>query len=390
MTGRVAGHLWRMTGGVPTGMWHEAGAQVPDHVPGGEFTVGVEEELMLVGADDQLLGAAAAPLVDALSLEGSPAGVVTGEIYADQVELNSPVCRSAEDVWRSLQTLRTAVAAHGARVLAAGVHPTGPLGGAALTASPRYDRIREEYAGLMRTPTDALQVHVGLPDERTAMLAYRGLRNRLPLLRALAAGSPYWHGVDSGQASARAAIIRSYPRTTMPPLLRSWDEYVVRTKAAMAAAEAPDHTYVWWEMRPRPLLGTLEVRVMDAVPSLSAVAGLTALVQGIARRAVQAPDPVDLSDDVLAVNDHRVARHGLDARVVDVDLVLRPLREVAARVLAESRAELGPDGLDAALDAIESRLAGEAEPDRQRRLVAEGGMPALLSDLVARTADLAG
>lgn len=371
-------------------MREEVGVQVPDHVPGGEFTVGVEEELMLVGADDELLGAAAEPLVDALTLEGSPAGVVTGEIYADQVELNSPVCRSAEDVWRSLHALRHTVAEHGARVLAAGVHPTGALGGAVLAASPRYDRIRDEYAGLLRTPTAALQVHVGLPDERTAMLAYRGLRNRLPLLRALAAGSPYWHSLDSGQASARAAIIRSYPRTTMPPLLRSWEDYVARTQAAMAAAEAPDHTYVWWEMRPRPLFGTLEVRVMDAVPSLAAVAGLTALVQGIARRAVDAPDAADLSDDVLAVNDHRAARRGLDTRVVDVDLVLRPLREVAARVLAEARAELAPDGLDAPLDAVESLLARESEPDRQRRLVASDGMSALLADLVARTTDLQG
>jgi carboxylate-amine ligase len=379
-----------MTAGGPTGTRQEAGAHVPDHVPGGEFTVGVEEELMLVGADDELMGAAAAPLVDAMSLEGSPAGVVTGEIYADQVELNSPVCRSAEDAWRSLHALRSAVAAHGARVLAAGVHPTAPFGSAVLTASPRYDRIRDEYAGLMRTPTAALQVHVGLPDAATAMLAYRGLRNRLPLLRALAAGSPYWHGTDSGQATARAAIIRSYPRTTMPPLLRSWEEYVVRAEAAMAAAEAPDHTYVWWEMRPRPLLGTLEVRVMDAVPSLAAVAGLTALVQGIARRAVDSPDAVDLGEDVLAVNDHRAGRHGLEARVVDVDLVLRPLREVAARVLAEARAELAPDGHDAPLDAVEAILARETEPERHRRLVATGGMPALLADLVARTADLEG
>lgn len=363
---------------------------VPPFVAGGEFSVGVEDELMLVDASGCLLGAAAQPLVDAVRGSGPPAGVVTGEIYADQVELNTPICASAEDAWRSVRELRRLVLGHGARVLAAGVHPTAALGTAAMTASPRYDRIVEEYAGLLRTPTAALQVHVGVPDRETAMLAYRGLRQRMPLLRALAAGSPFWHGVDSGLATSRSAIIRSYPRHQPAPLLRSWEDYVARTEALVAAAEAPDHTYVWWDVRPRPLLGTLEVRVMDAVPSLCLVAGLTALVQGIARRAVEAPDPTDLSDDVLAVNDHRVARHGLETRIVDVDGTLRPVREIAGRVVSEARAVLRGDGLDAPLAAVEAMLRKPAEPDRQRALVASGGMPALLGDLVARTGDLDG
>ncbi|HYJ28545.1 MAG TPA: YbdK family carboxylate-amine ligase [Nocardioides sp.] len=381
MTRCPEGHLCAMASGM---------SAVPSHVPGGEFSVGVEEELMLVDARDELMGAAAAPLVEAMSQTVPDGGVVTGEIYVDQVELNTPVCRSAEDAWRSLRDLRALVEKQGGRVLAAGVHPTASVGVPDIATSPRYDRIIDEYAGLLRTPTAALQVHVGLPDERTAMLAYRGLRNRLPLLRALAAGSPYWHGLDSGQATARAAIIRSYPRTTMPPLLRSWDDYVERTEALMTAAEASDHTYVWWEMRPRPLLGTLEVRVMDAVPSLSTVAALTALVQGIARRAVESPDEVDLEDDVLAVNDHRAARYGLDTRVVDVDRSLRPLREIAGRVVAEARSVLAADRMEAPLDALDAALAGETEPNRQRRVVAAGGLPALLADLVARTTDLDG
>lgn len=360
---------------------------VPPFASGGELTVGVEEELMLVDERDELLGTDAASLVEALVRAPVADGIVTGEIYVDQVELNTPVCRGGEEVADVLARMRRTVVAHGGRFLAAGVHPTAPVGVPDIVRSPRYDRIIDEYAGLLRTPTAALQVHVGLPDEETAMLAYRGLRNRLPLLRALAAGSPYWHGLDSGQASARAGIIRSYPRTTMPPLLRSWEDYVARTETLMRAAEADDHTYVWWEMRPRPVLGTLEVRVMDAVAPLSTVAALTALVQGIARRAVEDPDPHDLDDDVLAVNDHRSARYGLDTRVVDVDGSLRALREVAARSIGEAREALAADRLDGPLGSFDAVLAGETEANRQRRVVAAGGMPALLADLVARTGD---
>ena len=238
---------------------------------------------MLVDDRDELMGAAACPLVEAMSQSVPGVGVVTGEIYADQVELNSPVCVSAEDVASHLRRLRARVADRGVRAMGVGVHPSAPLGTAVIAPSPRYDAIIAEYAGLLRTPTASVQVHVGLADRQTAMLAYRGLRPRLSVLSALAAGTPYWHGRDSGLASSRSAILRSYPRTTVPPLLRSWDEYVTRTELLMAAAELPDHTYVWWDLRPRPELGTLEVRVMDAQTSLSRVAGLTALAQGIAR-----------------------------------------------------------------------------------------------------------
>jgi glutamate---cysteine ligase / carboxylate-amine ligase len=113
-------------------------------------------------------------------------------------------------------------------------------------------------------------------------------------------------------------------------------------------------------------------------------------VQGIARRAVESPDEVDLEDDVLAVNDHRAARYGLDTRVVDVDRSLRSLREIAGRVVAEARSVLAADRMEAPLDALDAAVAGETEPNRQRRVVAAGGMPALLADLVARTTDLDG
>jgi glutamate---cysteine ligase / carboxylate-amine ligase len=360
---------------------------VPDFRPGGDFTVGVEDELMLVDEAGELLGERAVPVVSGLVGSHVGPGLVVGEVYADQVEVTTPVCSGGEEVRASLSALRSHVT-QSARVLSAGVHPTAALGAAVTSPSSRYDRIVGEFAGLLRTPTAAFQVHVGLPDETALMLAYRGLRRHLPLLRALASATPFWHGVDSGLASSRSAIIRSYPRHSVPPLLHTWGEYVARTEALLAAAQAPDDTYVWWDMRPRPLIGTLEVRVMDAVPSVALAAGLTSLVQAIARRAVERPEALDLSDDVLGVNDDRSARYGLHARVIDVDHQVRPLREVADRVLAEARKTLAADGLEAPLDAVEERLARMPEPDRQRRLVGTDGMPALLADLVARTHDL--
>jgi glutamate---cysteine ligase / carboxylate-amine ligase len=355
---------------------------------GGDFGIGVEEELLLVDGDGQLLGSAGGSVLAELRGEVPEVGIVQGEVFVDEVEFASRVCAGGEDVVASLRALRSSLAPAGVRAMAVGVHPSAAFGAACTASSARYDPIVDEYAGLLRTPTAAFQVHVGLPDPETAVLAYRGLRNRLPLLRALAAGSAYWHGRDSGLASARSAILRSYPRTTLPPALRSWEEYVEITSRILSAAEVPDYTYVWWDLRPQPRLGTLEVRVMDAQHSIYRAAGLATLVQGLARHAVEVPDIDDLPDDVVAANDFRACRYGLDTRFWDSDGSMRPVREIAVRAIGEARRILGPDGLDGPLDAVESMLVGPPEYSRQRRLCEERGMPALLADLVARTAEL--
>jgi len=218
------------------------------------------------------------------------------------------------------------------------------------------------------------------------MVAFRGLRHRLALLRALAAGSPYWHGRDSGLASSRWAVLRSYPRSGMPPSFRSWDAYAALTATLTDAAEVPDYTHVWWDLRAQPRLGTLEIRVMDVQPSLEAVAGLAALVQGLARHAVERPVAAELPDVVLEENDFRVARHGLEARIVDADGTMRPVRELAFQAIVEARSALAADGLDAPLHEVERILSTEPEYCRQRRRVAEGGLELLLTDLADRTA----
>ena len=356
---------------------------VPAWLPGGDFTVGVEDELLMVDDAGQLLGRAAATVLASVQREDS-SGTVKPEIFLDQVELGTPVCSDADELVSSLATLREEVGM-AAALMGVGVHPSAALGVAPTASSPRYDHLVKEFAGLLRTPTAGFQVHVGIPDPDTAMLVYRGLRNRLPLLRALAAGSPYWHARDSGLACARAALLRSYPRTTLPPVLRSWDRYVETIERQMWAADVPDYTFVCWELRPQPRLGTIEVRVMDAQHSLARIAGLTALVQGLARYAVEVPDRADLPDDLLLADDFAACRYGLDARIVDADGSRRPLREVARQGLVEAHKMLAPQDHAAPLEIVQSMLGGQPEYTRQRRLCKERGMSALLDDLVSRT-----
>ena len=351
---------------------------------GGEFTVGAEEELLLVDDGNRLRRAPADDLVDAVRDECTEVAAVSTELYAAEIEFATVVCDDADGVGACLAQARAALARAGGRGLAVGVHPDGAFGDARLTEGARYRRIGTDFAGLLRTPTASLQVHVGVPDADAAIAAYRGLRNRLAVLSALAAGSPFWHGRDSGLASARWAVINSYPRGGVPPLVTRWDEYVALAEAVVSAAEAPDYTHVWWDVRVQPRFGTVEVRVMDPQPSLAAAAGLTALVQGLARDAVEHPSGVDVPGAVLGENDFRVARHGLETTVVDLDGTVRPVRELARELVARARAVLD-DRQVAPLEAVDQLLVDEPGDARQRRIHHEHGMDGLLADLSART-----
>jgi carboxylate-amine ligase len=124
---------------------------------------------------------------------------------------------------------------------------------------------------------------------------------------------------------------------------------------------------------------------MDAQCSLEHAAGLVALVQGLVRRAAESPAEPDIPSTVLDESDFRAVRFGLDARVVDVDGRMRPLRELAAELVRDAQEALGSGGTAAPLDDLAQRLQGEPEYERQRRLHAGGGMPALLDDLRQRT-----
>jgi carboxylate-amine ligase len=355
--------------------------------PGGELTVGVEEELLLVDAAHRLVDEERGRrwIGRTGEIGRADAGTVSIELFGSEIEFATAVCADGGSAAGHLSDLRAALLRTGARAMAVGLHPNAAFGEPQITHAPRYELIGDELAGVLRTPTAALQVHVGLPDAASAVTAYRALRQHLPVLRALAAGSPFWHGRDSGLASARAAVIASYPRSGMPPVVRSWDEYVAITRDVIAAAEAPDHSYVWWGARIQARLGTVEVRVMDPQPSLSAVAGLTALVQGIAAYALDHRQVKDIPGEVLAENDFRVARHGLETTILDPTGTRRPVRAIAVDVLVKAVAALRPLGLEAPLEAVEKLLASEPEYARHRRLHAAGGMPALLGDLVERT-----
>jgi carboxylate-amine ligase len=344
---------------------------------GPSFRLGVEEELLLVDPHTHALSHTGSEVLGRLPPE-SEHGRLAPDTYEAEIELKSPVSENAGEAVAHLEQLRRLVRESGAAAIGAGLHPAAAFGDVVHVDDPRYDAIVNMLRGLVtRTPTAALHVHVGMPDAATAILAYNGLRRHLPLLQALAANSPYWYGIDSGFASARAPVFRQYPRSEIPRAFRGFDDYANMIDAIVTGAELADYTFLWWDVRPHPLLGTVEVRAMDAQADLRTVAGLSALIHGLALHEVDSPGRAE-DHGVLEESSFRASRDGLNATIW-FDGALRPVPEVAKRAVALARRYQDvPE-----LDEVDRILREGNGADRRRRAFDRGGMPAVLSELVA-------
>jgi carboxylate-amine ligase len=356
--------------GAPQG--HQFGSGKP-------FCVGIEEELLLVDGESFALAHVADRILPGIAL---PRERADHEAFLAEIEVRSEPHPSAGAAVADLAEGRAALRAAGATPMAVGLHPAARFGDVRLVDSDRYRRVEGEMRGLIkRTPECALHVHVAMPSTDTAVAALMGLREALPLISALGAGSPFWFGVDSGLASARSAVVRAYPGRGVPPALRSWEDYLETLEGIAAGGGPKDHTMVWWDARLQPRLGTIELRELDVQAGLEEAAGLAALVQVLARRAAERPLRRPAAAEALHWSSFRAVRDGLDAELL-YDGRLRPVREAAQDLLRELQGE------DDALDGVRKILREGGAPARQRAIHSAGGMPALLKHLADRTAEL--
>jgi carboxylate-amine ligase len=347
------------------------------------FALGMEEELLLLDPSSGMLAHESSRVVPRADAAGD--GTIEYDVYEALVEDASPIVADAVEGGRALERLRAAVRAAGGTPAGAGIHPAAEFGDAPHVVNERYREIGSQMRGLLRrTPTCALHVHVGMPDPDTAIRAFNGMRRHLPALQALAAHSPYWHGIDSGFQTARAQMFRGYPRADIPRPFASWGDYAATVEAMVAAAGVEDYTFFWWDLRPHPNLGTLEVRAMDAQARLGSVCGLAALVHGLVIAAAEQEHPdAPLAREALVESSFRAGRDGLDATVWH-DGALRPVRERIEEAVAIARRHTPvPD----ALEEIERILVEGNGADRMRAAHAEGGMPAVLHRLISESAE---
>jgi carboxylate-amine ligase len=355
-----------------------------DHLFGASppLSIGVEEELALVGEDLRLVADA-----ERVLREISPAAraSVSTEIFAAQIELKTGICLDAGEAVADLTRVRRALRDTGVGLLGTGLHPDDDEEHPALVEKPRYAVVQKDFASLLKTPPCGLHVHVGMPDPETAVRVGNALRYHLPLLQALTANSPFRQGKDSGLASARTAVVRSYPRFEMPRAFADYDDFRRVADQLIAAAGVDDYTYLWWDVRPHPRLGTVEVRAMDVQPRPETNTAVAALVQALAAKEIDRAVTPDLCREALEESYYQASRYGLEARLMIDDEVAAPATEVAERVLAEARPYARQLGGEDALDEIERIVREGNGADDQRRVHQCAGMEGLLGWLAERS-----
>jgi glutamate---cysteine ligase / carboxylate-amine ligase len=349
------------------------------------FTVGIEEELMLLDPETLDLAPRSSELLE--RVEGD--GRFKLELPAAQFEIASPALRAAPDVASFLEEARRDLrqAAGGLAELAcSGVHPFADEEGE-LNAGERYKRTRREYGGLARRQlVFGLQVHVAVRPAGRALAVYNGLRDHLPELLALAANSPFYRGSDTGLAAVRPKLCELLPRQGVPPALRSFEEYAEALAWGERAGGIPEAGVWWWELRPHPSFGTIELRVPDAQVTVDDAAAVAAVAHALARELADRHDAGERQPRTrtwrIEENRWQALRHGLDGTLADLetgDPV--PTRERLNTLL--DRLEPHAEALGAETQLAHARTLTEQNgADRQREQHAEGGMRRLAEWLV--------
>ncbi len=354
---------------------------------GASFTVGLEEELILLDPATLLpVGDVESALV---RLEDDR---YTCELRSAQLETVMPPGLTVSDACRELRSARAFAADRLAgfiRVAAAGVHPTSRLA-VEITDRDRYSGIAADCPWSVREGLPCgLHVHIAVSGPARALAVYNAARSYLPELAALAANSPFLGGRDTGLASSRLKLNESFPRAGVPPAFRTWNEYGDFVSWGAAGGLFPDQSYFWWDLRLHPVHGTIEFRVADAqtrVEEAGAVAAVCqALVAALAAR-YDAGENLPVHDTIrIAENRWRAIRDGLEGTLVGLDSgVPVGTRTRVGALLAE---------LEPFAEALGSRddllaawtLLAENGAERQRSVEARFGLDEVLRRVASET-----
>lgn len=347
-------------------------------------TLGVELELGVTSDATGDLQCAAPQILAALDAElvGVDPARIKREMFESTLEVTTGVCRTAtqakEDLGAALAALDPVLGALNVSLISAGTHPFSRWQQQSVTPVDRYLEIVERFRWPVRQLTTyGLHVHVGVPTGDHAIAAMNALTGLLPHFLALSASSPFWQGDDTGLASARGRLWQSVPSSGLPPRLRDWHDFQQLADLLVGAGTIQTSRDLWWDVRPNPWLGTVELRVCDSVPTLTEMCALAAFAQAAVSYACERLEVGDQlprdPDWLVRENSWRACRHGVDAILVNSDGTVAPLTEAVRDWVERLRPHASLLGSETELAGVLAILDDGPSYARQRALVGRGG-----------------
>jgi glutamate---cysteine ligase / carboxylate-amine ligase len=357
------------------------GGSVYDHAFGKSdaYTLGVEEEYMLLDGEtfdlvqhiDTVLAAVAGHELET---------VINPELMQSVLEIATPVCRTPAEVADQLRRIRGYVCgiAHGQgmRVGSAGTHPFSLFERQRITARDRYRALVDQLQYVARRELIfGLHIHVAVDDPEKAIQVVNGLLPQLGPLLALSASSPFWRGEPTGLRSSRQMVFAAFPRSGPPPRFKSYAEYAEVVGQLEKTGCIADYSHIWWDIRLHPRLGTIEVRICDAVTRMEHVVALVAYCQALVKLYSERFDrgeEIPSYHRILTTENKWLAgRYGLEAPLMDLPTGRRnrvPVPQLIRRTLREIEPHARELGSERELEVIEEILANGNGADRQLRV----------------------
>ena len=360
---------------------------------GPSFTIGIEEELMILDPGSFSLVNAIETLLD----ECADSPDVKPELMESVLEVSTQPCRDTRAAGEQLRALRRQVSEaarrHDLTIGSAGTHPTARWEDQRIAARPRYRDLVSALRFVARQEIIfGLHVHVGVDDADKAIHVANGMRVHVPVLLALSANSPFWRGDATGLASTRMPIFRAFPRVGIPPWYDGWDDYDRRIAFMVDSGVIEDFTYLWYDVRPHPNYGTVEIRAMDAQTRVEHTLGLAALIQALVKELCEHYDAgrqlTHYPHEMLDENKWLAARHGLLGELVDLPERERvPTKELGRRLYDRMREHAQDLGSADELEGIADILAqGNGAARQQVVFEANHDLTEVMSEIVAATA----
>jgi carboxylate-amine ligase len=343
------------------------------------YTIGVEEEYQLLDADTFDLVQHVDTILEAVTGHELEARI-NAELMQSVLEISTPVCRNAGDVMQWLTTLRGYVSEianqRGTRVGSSGTHPFSLFERQRITAKDRYRALIDQLQYVARRELIfGMHVHVAVDDAEKAIKVVNGLLPHLASLLALSASSPFWRGEPTGLASSRQMVFSAFPRSGPPPRFRDYADYASVVGQLERSGCIADYTHIWWDIRLHPRLGTIEVRICDAVTrvedAVAIAAYCQALVKQLCERYETGEEIPSYHRILTSENKWLAARYGLDAPVMDLATGRRnrlPISRLIRRTVEQLRPHARELGSERELEGVLDILGKGSSAERQLRV----------------------